>query len=94
MIFTWTVVRFIRMDTKKRLADLDSELGDLTTEHETRVLSILEDRDKIILLQQHQIERLEAELKRVKAERDLLQIRLASCGTTTNVLEESETDTR
>lgn len=82
------------MDGKKRLADLDPELATFTGEHESRVLSILEDRDKIIKLQQLQIERLEAELRRVKAERDLLQIRLATFGESTSHNEELESEAR
>ncbi|KAI8781976.1 keratin, type 1 cytoskeletal 11 [Biomphalaria glabrata] len=64
------------MDLKKRLSDLDPELDGLGNDSERRVLSILEDRDKVIMLQQQQIERLKAELRRVTEEKDLLQARL------------------
>ena len=66
------------MDSRKKLIDLDPTLDSISAEDEQRVLSILEDRDKIIMLQQRQMERMDSEMKRVKAERDLLQIRLAT----------------
>lgn len=65
------------MDSRtKRLSDLDPELTSLPADIEKRILSILEDRDKIILLQRQQIERLDSELRQVRIERDLLQVRL------------------
>ncbi|XP_035829857.1 keratin, type 1 cytoskeletal 11, partial [Aplysia californica] len=80
------------MESKKKLSDLDPMLGSLSTEDEQRVLSILEDRDKIIMLQQMQIERMESELKHVKAERDLLQIRLAAAQMDTSTDNSYSTD--
>ncbi|GFN77370.1 LOW QUALITY PROTEIN: hypothetical protein PoB_000387600 [Plakobranchus ocellatus] len=65
---------------KTRLSDLDPNLGSLDAASEQGVLSLLEDRDKVIRLQQQQIERLGAELARVKAEKDLLLTRLVVAG--------------
>lgn len=64
--------------SRTKLSDLDPALASISKEEETVVLSILEDRDKIIRLQQRQLECLKADLRKVKAERDLLQIRLAA----------------
>ena len=76
------------MESRKKLSDLDPLLTNIPSDAEELILSILDARDKIILLQQQQIERInrqfvqkEAELKHVKAERDLLHIRLASSQT-------------
>ncbi|KAK3774277.1 hypothetical protein RRG08_021023 [Elysia crispata] len=62
--------------SRTRLCDLDPNLGSLDSACQQSVLSLLEDRDKVIRLQQQQIERLGAELARVKAEKDLLLTRL------------------
>ncbi|GFR86156.1 hypothetical protein ElyMa_004192700 [Elysia marginata] len=61
---------------RSRLCDLDPNLASLDAACEKSVLSLLDDRDKVIRLQQQQIERLGSELARVKAEKDLLLTRL------------------